>query len=183
MRYVLSFCLLAACGGHGSWHPVTETELTAAQAAQRVKAEAAREALASALLGELSQALASGPATAIAVCAERAPALARTIAEQHQVRIGRTSLSLRNPQNAAPAWATAHLQSGPAAAAWFAGPAGEFGALLPIRLQPQCVQCHGDREQLSPEVRSALAARYPQDRATGFRPGDLRGYFWVEVPR
>jgi hypothetical protein len=28
----------------------------------------------------------------------------------------------------------------------------------------------------------ALAARYPDDRATGFAPGDLRGWFWVEVP-
>jgi hypothetical protein len=36
-----------------------------------------------------------------------------------------------------------------------------------------CLQCHG--EALAPEVTQALAARYPDDRATGFREGQLRG--------
>ena len=31
-------------------------------------------------------------------------------------------------------------------------------------------------------VKEALAASYPADRATGFREGDLRGWFWIEVP-
>jgi hypothetical protein len=31
-------------------------------------------------------------------------------------------------------------------------------------------------------VREELAERYPADRATGFKVGDIRGWFWVEVP-
>jgi len=27
-----------------------------------------------------------------------------------------------------------------------------------------------------------LAAKYPMDQATGFKEGDLRGWFWIEVP-
>ena len=29
----------------------------------------------------------------------------------------------------------------------------------------------------------ALAASYPQDQATGFGAGDLRGWMWAEVPK
>ena len=46
-----------------------------------------------------------------------------------------------------------------------------------------CLACHGPAEALDEEVRVALAELYPEDRATGFRSGDLRGWFWVEVPR
>jgi hypothetical protein len=31
-------------------------------------------------------------------------------------------------------------------------------------------------------VTAAHAAKYPKDQATGFKEGDLRGWFWVEVP-
>ena len=53
--------------------------------------------------------------------------------------------------------------------------------LLPIRLQPQCTMCHGPAAAIADEVRAEIAASYPDDRATGFATGDLRGWFWVEV--
>ena len=43
-----------------------------------------------------------------------------------------------------------------------------------------CVTCHG--ESLAPDVQERLAERYPTDRATGYRVGDLRGVFWAELP-
>lgn len=58
----------------------------------------------------------------------------------------------------------------------------QAAALLPIKLQPQCVMCHGPSEQILPEVKSALVDRYPQDQATGFEIGELRGWFWIELP-
>jgi hypothetical protein len=42
-----------------------------------------------------------------------------------------------------------------------------------------CLACHG--ESLEPAVAAKLAAAYPKDQATGFRAGDLRGAFWVEL--
>jgi hypothetical protein len=42
--------------------------------------------------------------------------------------------------------------------------------------------CHGPSDSLAPDVADALALHYPDDRATGFTEGDLRGWFWVEVP-
>jgi hypothetical protein len=31
-------------------------------------------------------------------------------------------------------------------------------------------------------VKEALAEHYPEDQATGFQEGDLRGWFCIEVP-
>jgi hypothetical protein len=44
------------------------------------------------------------------------------------------------------------------------------------------VTCHGGEEDLPREVVGALAEGYPQDQATGFSEGELRGWFWIEVP-
>ena len=32
------------------------------------------------------------------------------------------------------------------------------------------------------ELRDALSKHYPQDQATGYRNGDLRGALWAEAP-
>jgi len=170
---------LTACSS--SWRQVPADDPT--QASRRDAAAAARDQLASSLLAELSAALTEGgPKQAIDVCRTRAPALATQVAEQKRVRIGRTSTRLRNPGNTAPAWATAHVGGAAAEPAFFTGPEQQLGALYPIRLLPQCVQCHGPADQLAPAVREALQQHYPDDRATGFAAGDLRGWFWVEVP-
>jgi hypothetical protein len=141
---------------------------------------AARDALAGQLKTRLSEALgAGGPAGAIGVCAEAAPQLAEEVAAAHSVKLGRTSFRLRNPRNAAPSWA------GPLLERQVTEPAaltdGErLAALLPIRIQPECLLCHGARDEMPAELLTALAERYPDDQATGFAAGDLRGYFWVE---
>jgi hypothetical protein len=57
-----------------------------------------------------------------------------------------------------------------------------LGALLPIHLKEQCVTCHGPAESIADDVREKLLELYPHDRAVGFKEGDLRGWFWVEVP-
>jgi hypothetical protein len=41
-----------------------------------------------------------------------------------------------------------------------------------------CLTCHGSN--LDADIAASIAERYPEDRATGFEAGDLRGVFWVE---
>ena len=53
-----------------------------------------------------------------------------------------------------------------------------MGYVEPIVAQPLCLTCHG--KAISEATRAALAERYPDDKATGFEKGDLRGLFWVE---
>lgn len=132
----------------------------------------------------LQAGLARGPVEAIAVCRIEAPEIV-TALSRDGVRLGRVSHKLRNPANGEPAWARAVLDeylAQPAARAPRVVPVapGRTGYVEPIVTQPLCVTCHG--EAIAPEVAAALTRLYPDDRATGFRPGDLRGVFWVEFP-
>ena len=149
----------------------------------QVRAEAARADLFARLSGRLQEVMkAQGPAAAMEVCHAEAPALARAVGEAHGVRIGRTSWKLRNPGNAAPAWAQAAVAVRRGEPLLQSTPEGGLQALFPIRLAEGCLRCHGEAATLPPDVRQALRTHYPADQATGFKAGDLRGWFWVEVP-
>lgn len=130
----------------------------------------------------LVEGLAAGPAAAIDACRVEAPGIARKHSTDG-VKIGRTSDRLRNPANAGPDWVTPTLER------WLANPDGRepvvveldgerVGYVEPIVTQPMCLACHG--ETLSPAVADTIERLYPEDRATGFAAGDLRGVFWVE---
>lgn len=165
------------------WTPIDGAALNPAQSAQRDRALAARDAMAQALFARLeSEIRASGAAGAIGVCAEEAPRIAAETAQAHGVHIGRTSHRLRNPSNLAPEWAEPLLADRPDQPRFSAGSEGTLGVALPIRLAPNCLACHGEAGAIAPDVRAALSARYPDDRATGFASGEVRGWFWVEAP-
>lgn len=151
--------------------------------ALKARAEAARTDLFARLSGRLQEVLkGQGPAAAVTVCQAEAPGLAQAVGVAHGVRIGRTSWKLRNPGNAVPAWAQAAVSARREEPLLQASPDGGLQALFPIRLAEGCLRCHGEVTTLAPEVRQALRSRYPEDQATGFKAGDLRGWFWVEVP-
>ncbi len=63
----------------------------------------------------------------------------------------------------------------------FAG-LGSLGVTLPITFAANCLDCHGSPDTINPVVKAALAAKYPKDQATGFKEGDIRGWFRVQVP-
>ena len=169
---------LAGCG-HTPKGPASPAEREAASARAREAVEKLRTGLGRELAAALKK---GGPPAAIAVCAERAPAIAAELGDP-TLRIGRTSHKLRNPRNAPPSWVApllAEYEKNPAltASERLIGP-GRIGYLEPIRTAAPCLACHG--QALDASVEEALAKRYPNDRATGFAAGDLRGLFWVEV--
>jgi len=192
----LSLALVVGCGDSSpkvdstgieisepSWQRVTEDRLTPAQQDQLQRAVAAQQEMAHAMMGELKAELESGgPAGAVVVCRDLAPMIAETISTDHGLVIGRTSQRLRNPTNTAPEWVSMVVDEGFDEQATFAGPAGELGVTLPIRTAKPCLACHGPADSLDDEVTTALAELYPEDQATGFAEGDLRGWFWIEVP-
>ncbi len=166
-----------------AYHAVSEAELDADQRARYEAALEAKGQLAGRLVGELTAALeAEGAAHAIRVCSERAPRIAAEVAEATGVEVGRTSWKLRNAASTPPAWAAQALEARPEAPVLLAGEDGAFGALLPIRLGGLCVTCHGPADALAEDVSGRLAELYPDDQATGFAEGDLRGWFWMHVP-
>ena len=136
------------------------------------------------LKAALLEGMQRGPANAIDVCRLEAPALAADRSKDG-VRIGRSSHRLRNPANAGPAWVREAIDvyledPGDRAPRTVSLAAGREGYVEPILTQPLCLACHG--HSLSPDVSEALATHYPDDAATGFDAGDLRGVFWIEYP-
>jgi signal transduction histidine kinase len=141
-----------------------------------------------ALLGELSRALAQGgPESAVQSCHIDVIGAARRVAGRRTgIDAGRTSHRLRNPVNEARGWAASFVEADAGRPArdvdgYVVDLGNRIGVLRPIAQQPLCGSCHGPADRLAPAVRDVLALRYPGDRATGFEPGDIRGWYWVEL--
>ncbi len=148
--------------------------------------------LKSALVARLQ---AEGPVAAIDFCHDEAPRIADAVMAERGVRLGRVAVPgrVRNPANAPGGWqgeALAEIQRAVEAG----GAPGEqklvrredLPAGVALRLargipvEAPCLACHGSN--IAPPVAAALARHYPDDAATGFALGDLRGALWVEVP-
>ena len=150
---------------------------------QLALADKAQKELATRLMKRLSDSIAAGgPAAGIEVCSSEAAGIAKSVAEANNVRIGRTSQKLRNPANSGPEWVAQVVNDKSKTRRYFNGSDGALAVATPIPLGKMCRQCHGPVADIAPEVKQALAKRYPQDMATGFEVGDVRGWFWVEVP-
>ncbi|MGE5267472.1 MAG: DUF3365 domain-containing protein [Deltaproteobacteria bacterium] len=147
------------------------------------------------LKSELSTALAAGgPIQALAVCKTAAPALAADLAASSGGKVGRTALKVRNKANAADTFETAVLLRFIEDAAKGADPAGlehaeivevqgrrsiRYMKAIPMVAAP-CAACHGS--VVSPDVLQAIRELYPADETVGFKPGDIRGAFTIELP-
>lgn len=169
-------------GALAGWvHREAQTE---AQVAMVAAGDARRTELARGLLGALTAASAGGDyAGAVEACQLRAPEITTSLqgaAGAYHVRVGRTSERLRNPENTGPDWVQAALDTEDPLGTWL-GPDDTVGLLSPIPTGALCLNCHGAADALAPGVAEAVAARYPDDQATGFAEGDVRGWFWVEV--
>lgn len=141
------------------------------------------------LLTELSAALKEGgPNKAIEVCHTKAPQAAAKVADKTGFKVGRTSLKPRNPQNAPDAWEEGVLKKFEERKAAGENPQNlEYHEVIEKEGQRQvrymkaiptlelCVACHGTN--IAPNIQAKLKELYPQDKATGFQVGDLRGAF------
>lgn len=184
---ILAGIAAAACLTRGPepeiWEPVPTYALSEAQRVQLERAAAARDALFGQLMSTLSESLLEdGAAVSIRVCKEEAPRIADSLSHELGVRMGRTAVRLRNPDNRAPEWAEPLLIDEPGDPRTSASSKGRLGVTYPIRLKGACTICHGQPDEIPEDVGFALAKHYPSDRATGFKEGDLRGWLWVEVP-
>ncbi|MFL5272551.1 MAG: DUF3365 domain-containing protein [Anaeromyxobacteraceae bacterium] len=104
------------------------------------------------------------------------------------VEVGRTSARLRNPENAAPAWARGHVAETDGRKAAAVAPVAfdlgdRVGLLRPIEVRKRCLGCHASPARTPASTREWLGRAYPQDRAWGYALGDLRGFWWAEAPK
>lgn len=183
---LLAALLLAACGAGPDEGPAVDL---GEKAQAETRAGQVADRFAEALMKELAAALEEGgPAGAVEVCGEVAARVEAETSAAEGVTIRRTSLRIRNPVNEPDGVEREILEgwaAGEAPASVSRVVAGPDGPLLrwmrPIRVASSCLPCHG-AEEIPEEVRANLYQRYPQDRATGFREGDLRGAFSVRIP-
>ena len=180
LAVALPLFVLAGCASQ----PTAEKQAALTDAARQTAA-----GLVQSLGGELKAAMtAGGPAAAIGVCKERAPKIAAEAAQKTGFSIRRVSPKNRNPKAIPDAWeaeAQASLEKRLAAgekpetldmSAIVDTPDGRvFRYAKALPTQALCLNCHGDPDKLSPEVKAKLAIEYPDDKAVGYSVGMLRG--------
>lgn len=190
LMLVLS-ALLTACGdGMQQSKPATVKNASAIgvdQAALTEKAKLATQALGGGLKTALEAALKTGdPVNALSICNTQALAIANQVSVEQGIEVSRVSLKNRNPNNAANAWQTNVLHDfetrktageDPSNLSYSAVVGDEFRFMKAIPTGEVCLACHG--QTISPAVSAKLAELYPQDKATGYIVGDLRGAFVV----
>jgi hypothetical protein len=109
--------------------------------------------------------------------------------------VARTSLKLRNPNNAPDAWETRVLQQFEEQRAEGAEPdtlvyseivdegGDEYfrfmkGIVMPPPEKMPCLKCHG--ENIDAATAAKLDELYPQDKARGYKVGQVRGAFTLK---
>ena len=154
------------------------------------------------LLGQLGQKLKAamstdGPVAAVSVCKESAPAIARQLSIANDAKVTRVGTRVRNQNMGVPnAWQKealtqfeARLSQGEKAADieyWQVADNGhgksELRYAKAIAVQPQCLSCHGSAQDIAAPLAEKLRIEYPNDQATGYGVGQLRGAVVVTRP-
>lgn len=130
----------------------------------------------------------NGAASAMSVCNEKAPQMARSASEKSGWAIRRVSLRNRNPKAVPDAWERAALDEFDRRAAagenvatleksGFIEEAGrkEFRYMKALPVQQLCLTCHGASESMAPDVVEKIHTLYPDDKAVGYALGQIRG--------
>jgi hypothetical protein len=187
--------LLAGLGGASIVSPARAEEpvqrrVESALAEARVAARELSETIRALLMQELKT---GGLEGAVAVCATKAQERTADYRRTFGNDIRRVSLRRRNPANEPDAYERGVLEAfdrlpaedRPAAEHWEVvrhGERDELRYLKPLVANAMCLTCHGAEAKIPPPVRAILAREYPDDRATGFSAGDVRGAVSVRIP-
>ena len=129
-----------------------------------------------------------GPESAIGVCREKAPQMAKEASEKTGWAIRRVSLKNRNPKAVPDAWEAAVLADFDKRTAAGEKPTslekGEVVAeggkkmyryMKALPTQDLCLGCHGTADRITPAVKAKLNELYPNDKAVGYAPAEIRG--------
>ena len=177
MRSIFLSAVLLSCSVPVIADQITDYE----QEAKDVTGQLLKE-LGSALKQQMKE---GGPEAAINTCAELAPEIVNRISIEKGWRVTRVGTRVRNPLFGTPdSWeqdAFAYFERRKAGGNELGSmtyseivvePDGRYYRFMkPLGVKPVCTVCHGDASQ----VPESIKTKYPHDRATGYKPGDLRG--------
>ena len=190
--------LLVACGGTNDTSKQeqaakqenaekTSTAPTIDKKAAIEEAKKITKDFTSTLKAELQKAMQQGgPINALSVCNTKAIPITTEAAKKHHALVSRVSLKNRNPANVPNEWQKKVLEDFDARAAKgedvvkmaYAEIVDNNGKkqLRFMKAMPTgdvCLKCHGTN--ISPEVQAKLKELYPDDKATGYKKGQVRG--------
>jgi len=190
--------LLVACGGTDDSskkaEPAKQKDAEKTSMAPTIDKKAAIEEakkitkdFTSSLKAELQKAMKQGgPINALSVCNTKAIPITTEAAKKHNAWVSRVSLKNRNPANVPNDWQKKVLEDFDARAAKgedvvkmaYAEIVDNNGKkqLRFMKAMPTgdvCLKCHGSN--ISPEVQAKLKELYPNDKATGYKKGQVRG--------
>ncbi len=134
----------------------------------------------------------SGAVNSISVCNTEAFKISAELSKKYNGKVSRTSLKIRNPENKPDTWErntllefenqkqagtdTSQLESYKVIkndnGKW-------FRYLKAIPTGDVCLMCHG--EHIAPDVEDKIKTLYPNDLATGYEVGDIRGAFTIKL--
>lgn len=174
---LVSFLCICSIGLSSAIVAETELETEAVSIAQRFGASLKPELLNAVQTGGLEH--------AIEVCSVQAPYIAKQLSEETGWEIKRVSLKPRNTNSAIPDdyelsiledFNNRLAQGEPAASITkFELVEDQYRFMKAQPVEGLCLNCHGDT--ISPEVQQALKEHFPEDVATGYSLGDIRGAF------
>lgn len=177
---------LASC--NQSKEPDEKTRTALMEKGKRISSN-----LSGALLAKLSSEIQeNGITEAIQYCSVNALPITDSISKAEQVKISRISHRNRNPLNAANSEEIELIKK-------YISQIETAGALTPtivtrdnkhtyyapiVIAMPTCLKCHGKPDtDIDAQVMSTLNTIYPEDKATGFEMGELRGLFKIEFEK
>jgi len=137
-----------------------------------------------------------GPTNAVRVCSDVAPQLTGEMSRKTGWKVTRVGTKVRNSMLGTPdAWeqtvlaqfeerkAKGESLDKMAFSEVVSEPGGKyFRFMKAIGIQQGCLQCHGSKDQVLPEVEMVLEERYPHDLARDYKVGDLRGAISIKQP-
>ena len=129
-----------------------------------------------------------GFAGAIDTCKSASPEMEKEMSTGLIVR--RVSDKPRNPMHIPDAFEAevlaqwkAQISEGKKPAVYSKKTSAGFRVMKPIMIgAPLCLKCHGGPSELDKDAQAKLAELYPDDKATGYKMGELRGAFSGIIP-
>lgn len=178
---VLFIVILFSCGEKKDEPQVTEEQ----QKELRAAATGFMKSLKGVLVNQIKE---NGIVAAVSVCSDTAQKLTNNYADENNIYLKRVSFKYRNNKDKPDEYETevlnhmAELENKGKLDKNFEYVAVEtidgekvIHYMMPIFVGDECLPCHGNKEQIPEEIKQILNEKYPEDKATGYEPGDLRG--------
>ena len=160
--------------------------------------DSAAKLLAKTLLKNLTDELKTGDHIgAMSYCNEHAQILTKTINDSLPpgIKVNRTSMKYRNPvnkpteieQEVLSIFESKINKNQPIPDHYYIEKVSPDSSKIiyhyfkPIKTTSLCLDCHGQKADIAPEITDLLKEKYPNDLAVGYKSGDFRGLIHVTI--